>query len=76
MRTVTSTELRNHASRLLTLVERGEIIRVMRHGRPIACVVPATADEEQRNWKRPGLRLVVPGAALAKAVLEERLSAP
>jgi antitoxin (DNA-binding transcriptional repressor) of toxin-antitoxin stability system len=76
MRTVTFTEFRNSASMLFSLVENGETIRVLRHGRPIACVVPDHADGEPRAWKRPGLRLVSPGATLARAVLEERQSLP
>ena len=74
MTTVTLTEFRSHASGMLTRVEQGEILVVLRHGRPIAEVIPATREgDAQPSWKRPALRLTAKGAALSSAVLEERL---
>ena len=74
MKTVTFTEFRKHASEVLDLVEKGESIRVLRHGKAIARVVPAGLRESKPAWKRPGLRLVKAGVSLSKAVLEERRS--
>jgi prevent-host-death family protein len=74
MKTVTFTEFRKHASEVLDLVEKGESIRVLRHGKAIARVVPAGLRESKLAWKRPGLRLVKAGVSLSKAVLEERRS--
>ena len=73
MTTVTLTEFRSHASGMLTRVENGETLVVLRHGRPIAEVSPI-ADGENRgpSWKRPALRLSAKGAALSAAVLEDR----
>ena len=72
MKSLSFTEFRKKASEILNLVEKGETIRVLRHGKAIAKIVPAEADEKTPAWKRPGLRLVRPGASLSKAVLEER----
>lgn len=72
MRSLSFTEFRKKASEILTLVEKGETIRVLRHGKPIAKIIPAEHGEETLSWKRPGLRLVKPGASLSKAILEER----
>ena len=36
MRTVTFTQFRRNASSLITDVEKGEIVRILRHGRPVA----------------------------------------
>ena len=72
MRTVTFTEFRKNASGVLDLVEKGESIRVLRHGKAIARIVPAELREARPAWKRPGLRLVTAGASLSRAVLEER----
>ena len=72
MKTVTFTELRKHASEVLDLVEKGESIRVLRHGKAIAKVVPVGLREGEPAWKRPGLRLVKAGVSLSRAVLEER----
>ena len=72
MKAVTFTEFRKSASRVLDLVEKGESIRVLRHGKAIARIVPEHAGDTKPAWKRPGLRLVVEGASLSGAVLEER----
>lgn len=70
MKTISFTEFRNNASELMTEVEHGATILVMRHGRPIAEISPVTA--QQPSWKRPALRLSTAGAGLAAAIIEER----
>ncbi|MEO8230759.1 MAG: type II toxin-antitoxin system prevent-host-death family antitoxin, partial [Ignavibacteriota bacterium] len=40
MRTVNFTEFRNNASLLLSAVEKGEVVIVMRHGKAIAKIIP------------------------------------
>lgn len=70
MITISFTEFRNRASDLMTAVERGETLLVLRHGRPIAEVMPAT--DQQPSWKRPALRLSTKGAGLAAAIAKER----
>ena len=73
MTTVTLTEFRSHASGLLSRVEKGETLVVLRHGRPIAEVSPIPAAVgAQPSWKRPALRLSTKGAALSAAILAER----
>lgn len=76
MKTVTFTEFRRNASKLLHLVEKGETVRILRHGRAIAQVVPAEARDVALAWRKPRQRLVLSGESLAKAVLEERRSSP
>jgi prevent-host-death family protein len=75
MKTLTFTEFRKNASGVLDLVEKGESVRVLRHGKAIANIVPAELRESNPAWKRPGLRLVMAGESLSRAVLEERRSA-
>lgn len=70
MKTVSFTEFRNNASDMMTAVENGETLLVMRHGRPIAEISPVAA--QQPSWKRPALRLSTTGASLAAAIIEER----
>ena len=73
MKTVTFTQFRQHASELLSEVERGATIVVFRHGKPIAEVSPPPQQRgECPSWKRPGLRLTAKGADLSAAILEER----
>lgn len=75
MRSVSFTEFRRKASEVLNLVEQGETVRLLRHGKPVAKIVPVAARETAPSWKRPGLRLIASGASLSKAILEERRSA-
>ncbi len=73
MTAVTLTEFRSHASGMLTRVEHGETLVVLRHGRPIAEISPAVREgQTQPSWKQPALRLTAKGAALSSAILEER----
>jgi prevent-host-death family protein len=73
MTSVTLTEFRSHASGMLTRVENGETLVVLRHGRPIAEVCPVTRESDQLpSWKRPALRLTAKGAALSSAIREDR----
>lgn len=73
MKTVTFTELRKNASGLLTDVEKGKTLIVVRHGKPIAEITPiSTSSAWLPAWRKPGLRLAVTGAGLAAAILAER----
>ena len=73
MTTVTLTEFRSHASGMLSRVERGETLVVLRHGKPVAEVSPvSTPHGTQPSWKQPALRLATKGAGLSSAILAER----
>jgi len=48
-----STEFRKRASEILTLVEKGETVRVLRHGKTVAKIVPAEPDEKFRHGSGP-----------------------
>jgi prevent-host-death family protein len=72
MKMVTFTEFRQNAARYFDAVEEGETIKVLRHGKPIAEVVPASGEERTLSWKQPGLRLSLKGASLSKEILRER----
>jgi prevent-host-death family protein len=72
MKTVNLTDFRSHASGMLTEVENGETLVILRHGRPIAEVLPLADSDKQPSWKRPALRLATRGAGLSAAILEER----
>jgi antitoxin (DNA-binding transcriptional repressor) of toxin-antitoxin stability system len=76
LKTVTFTEFRRRASGLFDLVERGETIQVLRHGKVVARIVPPETSLDQPAWKRRGLRLVIPGAKVSQAILDERRSSP
>ncbi|HLD56621.1 MAG TPA: type II toxin-antitoxin system Phd/YefM family antitoxin [Candidatus Omnitrophota bacterium] len=72
MTKTTFTEFRKHAKAYFDSVEQGETVRVIRHGKVIAEIVPPHENLNQKAWKKPGLKLLIPGASLTKAILLER----
>ncbi len=71
MRQATFSELRSHAKEFFDLVERGEHVRVLRNGKPIADIVPVLADLP--SWKRRTAQpLILDGVALSSLILDER----
>ena len=71
MRETTFTELRNQAKQFFDLVESGEIVRVLRNGKPIAEIHPIARDLP--SWKRrPARPLVVGGAPVSRMIAEDR----
>ena len=72
MKTVTFTEFRKNASELFSDVEHGEVLVIIRHGKPIAEVSPVSSPDILPAWKQPGLRLSAKGAGLSAAILGER----
>jgi antitoxin (DNA-binding transcriptional repressor) of toxin-antitoxin stability system len=71
MREATFTELRNQARHFFDLVEAGEIVRVLRNGRPIAEIHPIPRDLP--SWKRrPARPLTISGESIGRIVLEDR----
>ncbi len=65
---VNFTELRNKASEYIDRTERGETIRIFRHGKLVALLVPPGL-EGRRPFSEPLYR---PGVSLSAAVLAER----
>lgn len=81
MHTLSLSEFRANASAMLDLVEKGQTVRILRHGKPVAELVPPRADVVARvpNWKREiePLRIVRPdGKSGARLMIEERLQGP
>jgi prevent-host-death family protein len=76
MKSVAFTDFRKKASDLLTEVEHGETLILLRRGKPVAEVVPFS-DKAQRTpaWKLSGTRLRIQGSDLSSAILEERETA-
>jgi len=76
MRILPLSEFRASASAMLDLVEQGEAVRILRHGKPVADLVPVRPDVLARlpAWKRRDFEplSLPPGRTLADAVIEER----
>lgn len=73
MKSIAFTDFRKRASDLITAVEHGETIVLLRRGKPVAEVIPFS-ERAQRSpaWKDPGIRLRVQGSDLSSAILEDR----
>ena len=72
-------EFRANTSAMIDLVEKGETVRILRHGKPVAELVPMPAETVTKvpSWKRPFEPVVLSaGASLSQAVLDERNEAP
>ena len=72
-------EFRANASAMIDLVEKGETVRILRHGKPVAELVPMQPQEPQKvpRWKQPFEPVVLSsGVSLSQAVLDERNESP
>ena len=78
MHTIPLSEFRAHAAAMIDLVERGETVRISRHGKPVAELVPIREQPAYiPSWKQPFEPVVLPQeASLSGAVLEERNESP
>ena len=71
MKQVTFTEVRNHAKQYFDIVESGELVRVLRNGKPIADIIPVVADLP--SWKRRKAQpLVIEGVSISRMIIQER----
>ena len=80
MHTLALSEFRANVSAMLDLVEKGETVRIMRHGKPVADLVPVQSDAPVATppWKLPlePLNIHWPdGMSGARFIIEERESA-
>lgn len=75
MRTVTFTEFRKDASALFSAVEDGETIRIIRHGKPIAEILPfQDTIDKLPSWKKKRVKRSIKGEELSSIILSERES--
>ena len=63
-------ELRKRIKHYFDAVEKGEVVRVYRNGKPIAEILPLT--KQEASWKREVPRLTVPGLSLSREILKDR----
>lgn len=73
MKNIAFTDFRKKASDLITEVEHGETLVLLRRGKPVAEIVPFS-DKARKTpaWKLSGTRLRMQGSDLSSAILEER----
>ena len=70
-------EFRANTAAMIDLVERGETVRILRHGKPVADLVPTQRPAEQKvpRWKLPSEPLNYinpPSKSGAQMIVEER----
>jgi len=71
---VTFTAFRKNASQFISMVAQGHNLILVRHGKPVARIIPYETDEQDETpaWKRSLAPLKIPGVELSKVILEER----
>lgn len=79
MHTLSLSDFRARASEMLDRVANGETVRILRHGKPVAELVPVRPDTvaSQPRWKLPvePLRYLKPPSKTgAEMIIEERES--
>jgi prevent-host-death family protein len=76
MQVLSLSEFRAHASEMLDLVEKGETVRILRHGKPVAELVPLRAEDAQPPSYlqpfEPVMRLPEGYSAVSKLIDERR----
>jgi len=73
MKCVTFTEFRKNASALFSAVEDGETIQVIRHGKPIAEIMPyKDTANKLPSWKKKRVKKSIKGEELSSLILGER----
>ena len=70
-------KFRANTSAMIELVEKGETVRILRHGKPVAELVPMPSETAEKvpGWKRPiePLKyLKPPSKSGAQMIIEER----
>lgn len=73
MREIQASEAKTHLPRLLDAVERGETIRITRHGRAVARLVPE-ADRRQLEIEEAIARIERRRAGASRITLDELLA--
>jgi prevent-host-death family protein len=79
MHTLPLSEFRANASAMLDLVEKGETVRIMRHGKPVADLVPVRQEDiSKASYQEPFEPVIeLPsGYSAVQGLLDEREKAP
>ena len=74
MKTANFTEFRKHAAEFLDEVEKGEVVRILRHGKAVADISPVLM-EDKPSWKKAPPQIPLSGVSLSKAILQNRKDA-
>ena len=78
MQVLSLSEFRAHASEMLDLVEKGETVRILRHGKPVAELVPLKPEAaEPPSYLQPfePVMALPEGYSAVRTLIEERQNA-
>ena len=78
MQVLSLSEFRAHASEMLDLVEKGETVRILRHGKPVAELVPLRPEAaEPPSYLQPfePVMALPKGYSAVRTLIEERQNA-
>jgi prevent-host-death family protein len=78
MQVLSLSEFRAHASEMLDLVEKGETVRILRHGKPVAELVPLKPEAaEPPSYLQPfePVMALPEGYSAVRKLVEERQNA-
>ena len=70
---ISFTKFRQNAKTYFDKVEKGEVIRIYRHGKVVAEIISPRQSLSQR---KKNVGLIIPGVSLSRAIIEERRSNP
>ena len=70
---ISFTKFRQNAKSYFDKVEKGEVIRIFRHGKVVAEIISPRQPLSQR---KRNVGLIIPGVSLSRAIIEERRSNP
>jgi prevent-host-death family protein len=75
MKSISFSDFKKNTANYFLQVEQGESFTILKHGKPIAEVIPLLMTENPTpSWKKPGLRLKIQGESLSNAIMDERES--
>lgn len=75
MQTLSLSDFRAHVSEMLDLVEKGETVRILRHGKPVAELVPLRAETAEAPSYLQPFEPVMPlpkGYSAVRDLVQER----
>ena len=66
------TEFRSKAKYFFGLVEKGEVVRILRNGKAIADITPVNEKDKSPSWKKPGVGIKLDNIILSDEILKDR----
>ena len=69
---IKSTDFRAQIKHYFELVEKGELVRIIRNGKPVADIIPVQSDKKIQSWKTPGVKIKLKNISITQEILNDR----